>query len=116
MQSGISFGSNGKVTGTLKYLSGSNAITDLWGEGYFLCFNMSDSTWTGYTSVKVGVTPSAGTGLVEIISDPDKNGIVKINDKNQQLFTVVSTNGTQTRTKAWSLADLVLEAPTQGEG
>ena len=113
MQSNVSF-SNGKVTGTLKYLSGSNAITDVWGEGYFLCFNMADSTWTGYTSVKVGVTPSAGSGLVEIINDPDKNGFVKVNDKNQQLFTVVSTNGTQTRTKAYSLADLVLEEGGEG--
>ena len=113
MQSDVSFG-NGKVTGTLKYLSGSNAITDVWGEGYFLCFNMADSTWTGYTSVKVGVTPSAGSGLVEIINDPDKNGFVKVSDKNQQLFTIVSTNGTQTRTKAYSLADLVLEPVGEG--
>lgn len=113
MQSNVEFG-NGKVTGTLKYLSGSNAITDVWGEGYFLCFNMADSTWTGYTSVKVGVTPSAGSGLVEIIADPDKNGFVKVSDKAQQLFTVVSTNGTQTRTKAYSLRDLVLEEAGEG--
>lgn len=113
MQSGVTFG-NGKVTGTLKYLSGSNAITDVWGEGYFLCFNMTDSTWTGYTSVKVGLTPSAGSGLAEIINDPDKNGICKVSDKNQQLFTIVSTNGTQTRTKAYSLADLVLEPAGEG--
>ena len=113
MQSGISFG-NGKVTGTLKYLSGSNAITDRWGEGYFLCYNMADSTWTGYTSVKVGVTPSVSSGLVEIINDPDKNGFVKVTDKAQQLFTIVSTNGTQTRTKAYSLADLVLEEAGEG--
>lgn len=113
MQSNVSFG-NGKVTGTLKYLSGSNAITDVWGEGYFLCFNMADSTWTGYTSVKVGLTPSAGSGLVEIINDADKNGICKVTDKNQQLFTVVSTNGTKTRTKAYSLADLVLEEAGEG--
>ena len=113
MQSNVSFGS-GKVTGTLKYLSGSNPITDVWGEGYFLCFNMADSTWTGYTSVKVGLTPSAGSGLQEIINDPDKNGICKVTDKAQQLFTVVSTNGTQTRTKAYSLADLVLEDAGEG--
>lgn len=113
MQSNISFG-NGKVTGTLKYLSGSNAITDVWGEGYFLCFNMTDSTWTGYTSVKVGVTPSAGSGLVEIINDPDKNGFVKVSDKAQQLFTIVSTKGGVTKTKAYSLADLVLEESGEG--
>ena len=113
MQSGISFG-NGKVTGTLKYLSGSNAITDVWGEGYFLCFNMTDSTWTGYTSVKVGVTPTAGSGLAEIINDPDKNGFVKVSDKAQQLFTIVSTKGGVTKTKAYSLASLVLEDAGEG--
>ena len=110
MQSGVSF-ANGKVTGTLKYLSGSNAITDVWGEGYFLCFNMADSTWTGYTSVKVGLTPTAGSGLVEIIEDPDKNGICKVTDKAQQLFTIVSTKGGVTKTKAYNLTDLVLEEP-----
>lgn len=113
MQSDVTFG-DGKVTGTLKYLSGSNAITDRWGEGYFLCYNMADSTWTGYTSVKVGVTPSVSSGLVEIINDPDKNGFVKVTDKAQQLFTVVSTNGTQTRTKAYSLKDLVFEEAGEG--
>lgn len=113
MQSNISFG-NGKVTGTLKYLSGSNAITNVWGEGYFLCFNMTDSTWTDYTSVKVGVTPSAGSGLVEILNDPDKNGFVKVSDKAQQLFTIVSTKGGVTKTKAYSLADLVLEEAGEG--
>ena len=75
---------------------------------------MADSTWTGYTSVKVGVTPSVSSGLVEIINDPDKNGFVKVTDKAQQLFTIVSTNGTQTRTKAYSLADLVLEEAGEG--
>ena len=113
MQSGVSF-ANGKVTGTLKYLSGSNAITDVWGEGYFLCFNMADSTFTGYTSVKVGLTPTAGSGLAEIISDPDKNGICKVSDKAQQLFTIVSTKGGVTKTKAYSLADLVLEEAGEG--
>ena len=113
MQSNISFG-NGKVTGTLKYLSGSNAITDVWGEGYFLCFNMADSTWTGYSSVKVGLTPSAGSGLVEITTDDTKNGICKVTDKAQQLFTIVSTKGGVTKIKAYNLSSLVLEEAGEG--
>lgn len=113
MQSDVAFGS-GKVTGTLKYLSGSNPITDVWGEGYFLCFNMADNTYTGLTSVKVGLTPSAGSGLVEIINDADKNGICKVTDKNSQLFTVVQTDGTQTKTQAWSLAGLTFEEAGEG--
>lgn len=108
MQSDVEF-SDGKVTGTLKYLSGSNAITDVWGEGYFLCFNMADNTYTGLTSVKVGMIPSVSSGLVEILNDPDKNGVCKVTDKNLQKFTVVWTNGTETKTRAYNLGDLVLE-------
>lgn len=113
MQDDVEFGS-GKVTGTLKYLSGSNPITDVWGEGYFLCFNMADNTYTGLDSVKVGLTPSAGSGLVEIINDPDKNGVCKVTDKNAQLFTVVQKKGTETKTQAWSLAGLELEDEAEG--
>ena len=105
---------NGKVTGTLKYLSGSNAITDVWGEGYFLCFNMADATYTGLTSVKVGLTPSVSSGLVEIINDADKNGIVKVTDKAQQLFTIIQSDGTHTRTQAFSLSGLELEVAGEG--
>ena len=113
MQSNVSF-SNGKVTGTLKYLSGSNPITDVWGEGYFLCFDMADNTYTGLTSVKVGMTPSVSSGLVEIINDPDKNGVCKVTDKNAQLFTVIQKKGTQEKTQAWSLAGLTLEEAGEG--
>lgn len=113
MQSDVEFGS-GKVTGTLKYLSGSNAITDRWGEGYFLCFNMADNTFTGLDSVKVGLTPSVSSGLVEIINDPDKNGVFKVTDKNAQLFTVIQKKGAQEKTQAWSLASLTLEEAGDG--
>lgn len=113
MQSGVEF-STGKVTGTLKFLSGSSAITDHWGEGYFLCFNMVDNDYSDLTSVKVGLTPSAGSGLVEIIDDPDKNGIMKVTDKNQQLFTIVQTDGTNTKTQAFNLSALVLEEAGEG--
>ena len=113
MQSDVSFGS-GKVTGTLKYLSGSNPITDVWGEGYFLCFNMAENTYTGLDSVKVGLTPSVSSGLVEIINDPDKNGVCKVTDKNAQIFTVIQKKGTETKTQAWSLAGLELEEAGEG--
>lgn len=113
MQSNVEF-STGKVTGTLKYLSGSNAITDMWGEGYFLCFNMADNDYSDLTSVKVGVIPSAGSGLVEIIEDADKNGTVKISDKNQQLFTIIQTDGTHSKKQAFNLSALVLEEAGEG--
>lgn len=108
--------SAGKVTGTLKYLAGSNAITDVWGEGYFLCFNMADddNDYSDLTSVKVGLVPSVSSGLVEIIDDPDKNGVFKVTDKNQQIFTVIQTDGTHTKKQAWNLKDLILEDAGEG--
>lgn len=104
-----------KVTGTLKYLSGSNAITDVWGEGYFFCFNLADNTFTGLDSVKVGVEPSQGSGLVEIINDPDKNGICKIGDDVTQKFVILQKKGTQTKKQAFDLSGLVLAEP-EAEG
>ena len=101
--------SNNKFKGTLKYLDEDDAITQVWGYGNFLAFDMSGNNYTGLTSVKVGLVPSAGTGLVELINDPDKNGICKIEDKNVQKFRVVSTDGTNTKTQDFALNGLTVE-------
>lgn len=98
---------DGNIAGTLKYLD-EGPIADYWGAGYFLAFQLS-SLDAHATSVKVGLTPSAGSGLVEIINDPDKNGVAKITDKLNQQFTVVTSDGTNTVTRYYSLKDLVLE-------
>lgn len=60
--------------------------------------------------MKVGLQPSQGSGLVEIINDPDKNGVFKITDKDTQKFVVVITDGTQTTTQEFDLSGLELEA------
>ena len=70
----------------------------------------SATNWSNYTSVKVGVEPSYGTGLVELINDPDKNGVFKIADKDAQLFKVVCRNATTETVKTYSLNGLVLES------
>ena len=90
MQTGVSV-ANGAVTGTLKYFDTPGAIVDVWGEGHFLAFKVSGID-ANATSVKVGLTPSEGSGLVEIKTDPDKNGIAKIANKDVQKFTIVSTD------------------------
>ena len=105
----LAFNSNGNVVGTSKYLSGSNPITSYWGEGNFIAFKVG-SIPAEATSVKVGLVPSAGSGLVEIIDDPDKNGIFKITDKENQKFAIITTDGTNTRTKYYKLNNVVLEA------
>lgn len=95
------------ITGTLKYLD-SGEIADYWGAGNFLALKFTDIPATA-TSVKVGLDPSQSSGLVEILTDPDKNGVFKITDKDTQVFKVVVTDGTNTVTKTYDLSGLGLE-------
>ena len=74
--------SNGKVTGTSKYIS-SGVLAQDWGAGNFVCLKWTDPD-TNATSLKVGLEPSAGTGLVECYTDTDRNGVFKITNKNIQ--------------------------------
>ena len=79
------------ITGTLKYLSADNAITQVWGPGNFLCLKMPDADITTATT-KVGLDPSVSSGLVEL--DSDKNCVFKITDKNgQKLIVQVTKDG-----------------------
>ena len=91
MQSGITVSGN-KITGTLKFLSGSNPITDQWGEGNFLCLQFATDDWADFSSVMVGLNPSQSSGLVDILPDPDKNGVFKITNKNTQKFVIEATS------------------------
>ena len=96
------------ITGTLKFIEGGLAQSGpLAGDGNFLALKFSHIDPKA-TSVKVGLDPSAGTGLVEIINDPDKNGVFKIRD-NEQKFVVEITTPEQVERTEYSLADLVLE-------
>ena len=45
---------NTEMTGTSKFMSASNAITDVWGKGNFLAVKFEASDWSRFTSVKVG--------------------------------------------------------------
>lgn len=91
----------------MKYLD-TGAIADYWGAGNFLAFQLANID-AHATSVKVGLTPSAGSGLVEIINDPDLNGVAKITDKLNQKFTVITSDGTNTKTMYFDLSELKLE-------
>lgn len=108
MQSNISI-SGGNATGTLKYLGGSNAITNKWGAGNFIALKISASNWNAYTSVKVGLEPSQNSGLVEIKTDPDKNGVFKVTNKDVQRFKIVATDGANTREQYIDLSGLTCE-------
>lgn len=77
--------------------------------GNYLALNLAGNTYTGLTSVKVGLEPSYGSGLVEIINDPDKNIVLKIANKNQKV-KVVQTDGQFTKYQVFTLTDIVLES------
>lgn len=95
-----------KITGTLKYLD-DGPIAGYWGAGNFLALKFSDLD-PNATSIKVGLNPSQGSGLVEIIGDPDLNGVFKITDKDVQTFRVVITDGHMTKTTDYDLSDLTV--------
>lgn len=81
------------------------------GDGYFLALKFTSEDWTAYTSVKVGLNPSAsGMGLVELIDDPDKDGVFKITDKDIQNLDVVVTDGSTVSTFSYDLSGLKLSA------
>lgn len=99
---------NGAITGTVKYLSGSNAITNKWGPGNFLALKWGDID-SKANSIKVGLEPSAGTGMVECFDDPDRNGIFKLTNKNIQKFKIVVGNGEHSRVQTYDLSGLTLQ-------
>lgn len=113
LQSNVSI-ANGAVSGTLKYYSDSSKpLVQDWGAGNFLSVKFTNID-SDATSVLVGLEPSAGSGLVELIDDPDKNGVFKITDKNTQKFKVIqSTKGsdgsTYTNTQTFDLSGLTCE-------
>ena len=106
MQEDIVVGED-KITGTLKFIKGGIAPSGiLAGDGYFLALKFSDVDASA-TSKKVGLVPSAGSGLVEL--DSDMNAFMKISDINSQIFEVVITDGTRTGVQKFDLSGLELK-------
>lgn len=98
--------SDNKITGKLKFVKGGLAPSGtLAGDGYFMALKFSDVDATA-TSKKVGLVPSAGSGLVEL--DEDMNVFVKISDKENQIFEVLITDGTRKGIQKFDLSELTL--------
>lgn len=74
-----------------------------------MALKFSAADWAGYTSVKVGLEPSVSSGLVDLLNDPDKNGVFKVTDKNAQVFKVVAQNGTNESVMTYDLSELTCE-------
>ena len=99
------------MNGTLKFIEGGldpSGTGPLSGDGYFLALKWSAPA-QGITSLKVGLVPSMGTGLVEAVSDPDHNGVFKITDPTSQKFFIIQSDGKNRRTQELSLDGLELE-------
>ena len=106
MQEDIVVGED-KITGVLKFVKGGIAPSGiLAGDGYFLALKFSDVDASA-TSKKVGLVPSAGSGLVEL--DSDMNAFMKISDINSQIFEVVITDGTRSGVQKFDLSGLELK-------
>lgn len=78
-----------KINGILKYLKSGQLVTD-WGEGNFLALKFTNNKPETVKTIKVGLDPSQGSGLVPL--DEDMNGVFKITDKDAQKFIVESYN------------------------
>lgn len=99
------------VTGTLLYYDdATKALVIDWGAGNFLGVRFVADDWSDYTSVLVGLDPSEGSGLIDIIDDSDKAAVMQIADKDTQKVKIVATNGVQTVTKEYDLSGLTCNA------
>lgn len=101
------------MNGSLKFIEGGLAPSGpLAGDGYFLALKWNAPA-EGVTSLKVGLVPSMGTGLVEAISDSDHNGVFKITDPTSQKFYIIQRSGNNNKTQSLSLTGLELEEPEE---
>lgn len=91
------------ISGTLYKRTSGQIVTD-WGAGYFIGLKFtpdSDATVT-----KVGLTPTAGKGLVAL--DEDNLGIFKLTNIQNQRLKVVSTRTGEEKEWFFDLSTLTL--------
>lgn len=100
------------ISGELKFIEGGLAPSGyLAGDGYFLALTWSEPA-EDITSVKVGLEPSAESGLIEGIGDPDRTVVAKVTPELNQRFVIIQ-KGDGTRTQYFNL-DLEFEPATEG--
>lgn len=94
--------------GTLKYIASGEPATT-WGPGYFIAIDFTGIDLTENT-VRVGLTPSAGAGFVNVPAD-DHKSYFKVTNKEAQVLKVITTKGGNSVSEIYSLAGLTLETP-----
>lgn len=102
MQTGVTV-SGDKITGTLhKQTTGVPA--EYWGQGWFICLKFTPDS--DATTTKVGLVPSAGSGMVAL--DPDNLAMFKLTDIQNQKLKVVSSRTGESKTWFFDLSGLTL--------
>lgn len=91
------------ISGTLEYIS-EGALIDPWGAGNFMALEWLDIP-ADATSCKVGIN-----NLVEILTDPDRNGTIKVSSTSAK-FKVVTETPRGTNTQEYDLSGLTLKTP-----
>lgn len=103
MQNSVTVSGNA-ITGTLYKQTSGQIVTD-WGQGYFIGLKFtpdSDATVT-----KVGLAPSAGSGLVAL--DSDNLAMFKLTDIANQKLKAVSSRTGEEKTWFFDLSGLTLD-------
>ena len=90
------------ISGTLHYIS-EGGLIDPWGAGNFMALKWLDIP-SDATSCKIGIT-----NLVEILTDPERSGTVKVSDTTAKL-RVVTTTPAGINTQEYDLSGLTLES------
>ena len=103
------------IVGNLAYIEDFAPSGPLAGSGWYLALQFDDIPEEA-DSVKVGLNPSQGTGLVEILTDPDRNGVFKITDKDEQVFVIKSSINGEYHYQIYDLSNLVCEEPPAPTG
>lgn len=107
MQTGLVVADNA-ITGTLKFIeNGISPSGPLAGSGNFMFLKFVDPN--GADDVKVGLVPSAGTGMVSL--DIDMNCVFKVAgvyEGEQQVLKVITTVDGIAKTQTFDLTGLVL--------
>ena len=102
LQSGVAI-SNGGITGSLSYIN-SGSLKEVWGAGNFLALKFTD--YADADKIKVGLVPSAGSGLVAL--DEDMNAVFKITDKTKQVLVVDTYKDEDVVRQTFTLSGLTL--------
>lgn len=110
LQSDIAISEEGNITGTLKYVTGYTGYSSSpeLQSGNFIALTLADNDFSEYTSVKVGLDPTEGSGLIEIRNDPDHNFVARIADATTQKLVIVASNYLGSVTQEYDLSDLTI--------